>query len=85
MDHVAIGGSFTEFDFESIASGTDLDTLTAGAITVDVGTGGVGGVAATAEVFVSSGFPGPTGTVESGTLLNRDSSSAPHSEITFSF
>jgi len=81
-------GSFTEFDLDSYAIAADVDTLTAGSLTIDVGLGGLGGTASTAEVFVMYNSWGPGsvyGTVYGNALLNRDSAGGQHGEITFSF
>ena len=81
-------GNFTEFDLDSFANGTDVDTLTAGTITIDVGLSGLGGPASTAEIFRGSyggSAGGSYGTVSGGALLNRDASGGRHGEITFSF
>jgi len=77
-------GNFTEFDLDGFPKPTDLDTLTAGTVTIDVGLGGLGGPASTAEIFWGS-YGGVYGTVDGGALLNRDAFGGPHNEITFSF
>jgi len=81
--------SFSEENLDSYANGFDLDTLTAGSLTIDVGLGGLGGTASTAEIFAGgwggAGNGSVYGTVYGMALLNRDSSGAAHSEITFKF
>ena len=83
----AVGGNFTEYDLDAYADYSDVDAFTAGPITVDVGLGGVNGVASTAEIFQGSygGGGGSYGTVAGGAFLNRNSSGGEHSQITFGF
>lgn len=82
-------GYFVEQDLDSCSNGFDLDAITIGSISIDVGLGGLGGPASTAEIF--NGSWGGTsngsvyGIVYGRALLNRDSSGATHSEITFQF
>lgn len=82
-------GSFMEEDLDSYSNGFNLDTLTAGPITIDVGLGGLGGTASTARIFAGAwgGWPNGSvyGTVYGKALLNRDASGRRHSEITFQF
>ena len=83
-------GYFLEQDLDSYSNGFDLDAMTIiGSISADVGLGGLGGTASTAEIFAGS-WGGTSqgsvyGTVYNKALLNRDSSGAPHSEITAQF
>jgi len=82
-------GTFYEQDLESYASATDVDVFTIGSITIDVGLGGSGGTAPTAEIF-AGGWGGASqgsvvGTVYGKALLNRDSSGVAYDEITFQF
>lgn len=82
-------GSFFEHDLDAYSNGNDVDKLTMGPVLVDVGLGGLGGTASTAEIFAGS-WGGSSqgsvyGTVYRDALLNRDASGATHSEITFQF
>ena len=82
-------GTFYEQDLESYASGADVDFFTIGSITIDVGLGGSGGTASTAEIFAggwgTASQGSIPGTVFGKALLNRDASGAAHDEITFAF
>jgi hypothetical protein len=82
-------GTFFEHNLDSFANGADVDTFAMGPITVDVGLGGLGGPASTAEIFAgswgtTSGTP-VYGTVYGKALLNRDASGVVHGEISFQF
>jgi hypothetical protein len=82
-------GSFYEADLDGYSSAADLDVIPIGPFSVDVGLGGLGGSASTAEIFAGS-WGGWTqgsvyGTVYRMGLLNRDSSGNTHSEIVFDF
>jgi hypothetical protein len=81
-------GTLEETNLESYSNGYNLNELSAGPITVDVGLGGLGGTATTAQIFAGD-FTNAKGcidgTVWSKALLNRDSSGGIHSEITFTF
>jgi len=79
-------GSYTEFDLDGYISGSQLDNITTSSLTIDIGLGGLGGTASSAEIFAGSWSGGSVyGTVFSKALLNRDASGAKHSEITFAF
>jgi hypothetical protein len=82
-------GTFTEFDFDSLAGGSILTTLTTADNTVAIGLAGLNGTAVGAEVFAGS-WGGTTngsvyGTVYGKALLNRDATGVIHSEMTFTF
>lgn len=82
-------GPFYEADLDAYAHGYDLDSFTMGSITVDVGVGGLGGTASTAEIFkgswgTSKGTP-VYGTVYGKALVNHDATDAIHGDITFEF
>ena len=85
----AVGGVFMEFDFDGYADGSAVDSLPAGPVTVDVGLGGSGGTADSAEVFRGSygGGGGQYGTVYGGALLNREppDRSCSYGRIVFTF
>lgn len=83
----AVGNNFIEFDLDGFANNADVDKLFAGPLTIDVGLGGLGGAAGTAEIFKGAygGGGGAYGTVFGGAFLNRDASNVIHSEITFDF
>lgn len=84
----AVGGYFTELDLDEFGNGARIDTLTAGPILIDVGLAGINGSFSTAQIFRGSyggSAGGSYGTVYGGALLNYDSDSRAHSEITFSF
>jgi len=84
----AVGNNFIELDLNEFTNGSDIDSLTAGSIGIDLGLGGLNGSADTAEIFWGSyggSAGGSYGTVSGGALLNRDASGGVHSQITFSF
>ena len=80
----ALGGSFSELDFESFAPGADVDFLTVGGLTIEVGLDGIGGVAPTAEIFPVTVVTVP-GAFSGNALLNRDAADQVHSQIAFDF
>lgn len=83
----AVGGFVEEFDFEGYNNGDDVDSFNSSIwpITIDVGLGGLGGTATTAEIFAGSWGPTEPGTVNGNALLNRDANGNIHSRIVFEF
>lgn len=84
----AVGGNFVELDLDGIPNRTDVDTLQAGNITLDVGLfDAVNGVSSTAEIFHGAYQlgGGSYGTVHAGAFVNLDPRNRPYDEITFSF
>jgi len=77
----AVGGVHAEFDMEGLSYYT-VDNLIADDLIIDVGLGGIPGIAEIARTF---GISGPYGTVSSTTLLSYTPSNVRHSQITFEF
>lgn len=84
----AVGGNFIEFDLEGFSNGADVDSLSAGSLTIDIGIGsGLTVSGTTAEIFAGSytGGGGTNGTVFGNALLNRNSSGGIDQQMIFEF
>ncbi len=82
-------GYFIEHDLDNFANHADIDALAFDSIVADVGLGGLGGTASTAEIFDGS-WGGAArgsvyGTVYENGLLNRDAAGSTHGDIVFEF
>ena len=85
----AVGNSFMEFDLDGYDNAFNLDQISQGGLTINVGLGGLNGAATTADIFAGGWGEGANGsfygTVYNNGLLNRDAADSAHGDITFAF